>query len=40
MGVEGEPLGIVSLSEALAKAEEIDIDLVELHRKLRHQCVV
>jgi len=28
--VEGEPLGIVSLSEALAKAEEIDIDLVEI----------
>ena len=30
MGVEGEPLGIVSLSEALAKAEETDIDLVEI----------
>jgi len=30
VGVEGEPLGIVSLSEALAKAEEIDIDLVEI----------
>jgi len=28
--VEGEPLGIVSLSEALAKAEEVDIDLVEI----------
>lgn len=28
--MEGEPLGIVSLSEALAKAEEIDIDLVEI----------
>lgn len=30
MGVDGEPLGIVSLSEALAQAEEIDIDLVEI----------
>lgn len=30
VGVEGEPLGIVSLSEALEKAEEIDIDLVEI----------
>jgi translation initiation factor IF-3 len=30
VGVEGEPLGIVSLSEALAKAEETDIDLVEI----------
>ncbi|MFA6179515.1 MAG: translation initiation factor IF-3 [Candidatus Methylopumilus sp.] len=30
VGVEGEPLGIVSLSEALSKAEEIDIDLVEI----------
>ena len=30
VGVEGEPLGIVSLSEALAKAEEVDIDLVEI----------
>ena len=30
MGVEGEPLGIVSLSEALTKAEETDIDLVEI----------
>ncbi len=28
--MQGEPLGIVSLSEALAKAEEIDIDLVEI----------
>jgi len=28
--VNGEPLGIVSLSEALAKAEETDIDLVEI----------
>jgi translation initiation factor IF-3 len=28
--VDGEPLGIVSLSEALAKAEESDIDLVEI----------
>ena len=30
MGVNGEPLGIVSLNEALAKAEETDIDLVEI----------
>ena len=30
VGVDGEPLGIVSLSEAFAKAEEIDIDLVEI----------
>jgi translation initiation factor IF-3 len=30
VGVEGEPLGIVSLSEAFAKAEEADIDLVEI----------
>jgi translation initiation factor IF-3 len=30
VGVNGEPLGIVSLSEALAKAEETDIDLVEI----------
>ena len=30
VGVNGEPLGIVSLSEALAKAEESDIDLVEI----------
>lgn len=30
VGVDNEPLGIVSLSEALAKAEEIDIDLVEI----------
>jgi translation initiation factor IF-3 len=28
--VEGEQLGVVSLSEALAKAEEEDIDLVEI----------
>lgn len=28
--MDGEPLGIVSLSEALAKAEESDIDLVEI----------
>ena len=28
--MDGEPLGIVTLSEALAKAEEIDIDLVEI----------
>ncbi len=30
MGVEGEPLGIVTLAEAFAKAEEADIDLVEI----------
>ncbi|HAF01505.1 MAG TPA: translation initiation factor IF-3, partial [Methylophilaceae bacterium] len=30
IGVEGEPLGIVSLREAFAKAEEVDIDLVEI----------
>ncbi|MEO8418019.1 MAG: translation initiation factor IF-3 [Methylophilaceae bacterium] len=30
VGVDGEPLGIVSLNEALAKAEETDIDLVEI----------
>jgi len=28
--VEGEPLGIVTLNEAFAKAEEADIDLVEI----------
>ena len=30
MGVEGEPIGIVSLQEAMRMAEEIDIDLVEI----------
>ena len=30
VGVDGEPLGIVSLREAFAKAEEVDIDLVEI----------
>ena len=30
VGVEGEPLGIMSLTEAFAKAEEADIDLVEI----------
>lgn len=30
MGIEGEPLGIMSLTEAFAKAEEEDIDLVEI----------
>ena len=30
MGVDGEPLGIVSLREAFAKAEAADIDLVEI----------
>lgn len=28
--MDGEPLGIVSLNEAFAKAEEADIDLVEI----------
>lgn len=28
--MEGEPLGIVTLNEAFAKAEEADIDLVEI----------
>lgn len=30
MGVNGEALGIMSLNEAFAKAEEADIDLVEI----------
>lgn len=30
VGVDGEPLGIVSLKEAFAKAEEADTDLVEI----------
>ena len=30
MGVDGEPLGIMTLREAFAKAEEVDIDLVEI----------
>ncbi len=30
MGVDSEPLGIVTLSEAFAQAEENDIDLVEI----------
>ena len=30
MGIDSEPLGIMSLEEAFAKAEEIDIDLVEI----------
>ena len=30
VGVEGEALGIVTLAEAFAKAEEADIDLVEI----------
>jgi translation initiation factor IF-3 len=30
VGIENEPLGIVSLAEAFAKAEQIDIDLVEI----------
>jgi len=30
VGIEGEPLGIMSLREAFAKADEADIDLVEI----------
>lgn len=30
VGVEGEPLGIVSLAEAIKLAEEADVDLVEI----------
>ena len=30
VGVTGEPLGIMSLREAFAKAEEADIDIVEI----------
>ncbi len=30
VGIEGEPLGIVTLAEAFAKAEAADIDLVEI----------
>lgn len=30
VGVEGEPLGIVTLAEAFAKADEADTDLVEI----------
>ena len=30
VGLENEPLGIVSLDEALKKAEEADVDLVEI----------
>ncbi|MSQ80476.1 MAG: translation initiation factor IF-3 [Candidatus Methylopumilus sp.] len=30
IGVNGEALGIVTLAEAFAKAEEVDIDLVEI----------
>ncbi|MGZ8257557.1 MAG: translation initiation factor IF-3 [Methylotenera sp.] len=30
VGIEGEPLGIMSLAEAFAKADEADIDLVEI----------
>jgi translation initiation factor IF-3 len=30
VGVDSEPLGIVTLSEAFAQAEEFDIDLVEI----------
>lgn len=30
IGVDGEPLGIVTLDEAVAKADEANIDLVEI----------
>lgn len=30
VGVDSEPLGVVTLAEAFAQAEEIDIDLVEI----------
>ncbi len=30
VGVDGEPLGVMSLKEAFAKAEEADIDIVEI----------
>lgn len=30
IGVNGEPLGVMSLKEAFAKAEEADIDIVEI----------
>lgn len=30
VGIDGEPLGIMSLTEAFARAEEADIDLVEI----------
>lgn len=30
VGVDNEPLGIVSLAEAFAQAEQVDIDLVEI----------
>ncbi len=30
VGLEGEPLGIVSLAEALRLSEEVDVDLVEI----------
>ena len=30
VGIEGEPLGIVSITEAMAKAEAAELDLVEI----------
>ncbi|MBL6879309.1 MAG: translation initiation factor IF-3 [Burkholderiales bacterium] len=30
VGIEGEPIGVMEISEALAKAEEAEIDLVEI----------
>jgi len=33
VGIDGEALGIVSLTEAFAKAEELETDLVEIAPK-------
>ena len=33
VGLEAEPLGIVSLAEAMAKAEQLETDLVEIAPK-------
>ncbi|MDA9993743.1 translation initiation factor IF-3 [Burkholderiales bacterium] len=30
VGIEGEPIGVMEISEAIAKAEEAEIDLVEI----------
>ena len=35
VGIEGEPIGIVSISEAMRMAEEAEIDLVEICIRLR-----
>jgi translation initiation factor IF-3 len=34
VGMEGEQIGVVSLREAMALAEENDVDLVEISRPL------